>query len=225
MRLFQVIGLGLLLGAQSNYSRAMDSPVSNPLPGVLLGADAAPSRNLAPGVDYTRYARSGASPIAFHVVAFDLRRAHVRFAVTPAEPTLTADERAQSGEYKLKLTSDSLQHFDADLAINASYFYEIDDDLKEYHPNDVVTVVGTVLAKGAPVSPPQDNFELGVNAMVCFEQGNVRVVSGQTCPAGFTDGVAAGPELMAHGVECFPIFTAVTPASTALNPRTAMGVS
>jgi hypothetical protein len=68
------------------------------------------------GVEYIRDVRSEPRPLVIHVVIIDLDAPGLRFLVTPGDP---------NGEYHIpqaRTTSNFLEEFDLQLAINGDFF-------------------------------------------------------------------------------------------------------
>lgn len=165
-----------------------------------LGAEALKEEVRSPlfqGARHLRLARQGARPLVVHVVELDLDQAPVRWRLSPGD-------RSAGMEYVAETVKETAARRHALLAINASYFLPFAggsagaDDFYP-HEGDPVSASGAVLAAGRMVSPPEHDLDIRVNAMACFKGRSGRIVKGQTCPSGFTDGVAAGPLLLAEG--------------------------
>lgn len=177
---------------------------------------------LFPGARHLRLARSGPRPLVVHVVELDLGRAPVRWRLSPGD-------RSEGMEYVAETVRRAAVRHGALVAINASYFLPFAggsagaDDFYP-HEGDPVSASGAVMAAGQVVSPPEHDLDIRVNAMLCFKGRQGRILEGQACPAGFTDGVAAGPLLLEDGRrQSFTAFDnnyAVT-----AQPRSAIGFS
>lgn len=149
------------------------------------------------GVTYTEAWIPGEKPARAHVVRLDLDASGIRFAVTPADTS-------KGMEYVARLTTGYLRDRHAQVAINASYFLPFEGGSKgadDYYPHegDPVSASGAVIAQGRTVSPVETTLDERVDAMLCFRKGTARIVDGQKCPDGFSDGVAAGPRMLDHG--------------------------
>ena len=154
---------------------------------------------LAHGVSYARYEHGGEIPQVAHVVTLNLADSALRFAVTPAD-------RSGGREYTASLTTAFVERSGASLAVNASYFLPFKGGSRggdDYfpHPDDAVDASGAALHFGQVVSPVETDIDERVNAIACFNVARVLILDGQTCPAGFPEGVAAGPRLLADGAE------------------------
>lgn len=172
---------------------------------------------LFPGIRYERQEVPG--PAHVHVVSIDLRQRGLRFAVTPGDGS-------KGMEHVARLTTTYLAERHAQLAINASYFLPFKGGSKggeDYYPHigDPVSVSGAEISGGKPVSPVETTLDERVDAMLCFRQAQVVIVDGQQCPGGYTDGVAAGPRLLAGG----EVKASNLAYAKERNPRTAFALS
>ena len=191
---------------------------------------------IAPGIRYVPVQRMAPRPMAIHVAEVDLAAPGVEVRVTPAD-------RSAGMEYRAKTTSRYLLDSGATLAVNASYFLPFvggspggNDFVPQ--PGQAANASGAVIAGGDVVSPA-DAVDARVDSMACFAPGRAVIADGQACPAGFADGVSAGPRLlrggvpvarpnvggdgMFHGAVVLPASPA--PAAPRGGPRTALGVS
>jgi hypothetical protein len=107
------------------------------------------SRRLFEGIVYTRDVRRQARPLVIHVVKIDLDAPGVRFLVTPAG--------ADSGRIlKARKTTDFLDEFGLQLAINANFFFPFSSNSPwDYYPKpgDPVYAVGIAASRGNLYSP------------------------------------------------------------------------
>lgn len=177
---------------------------------------------LPSGAHYERIVRGGEAPMVAHVVALDLTQPGLRFALTPGD-------RSRGMEYVARTTSAFLAESGADIAINASYFLPFAGGSPkgdDYYPKagQPASASGAVIAGGRRVSPVEDDLDLRVNAMLCFQRAEARIVDGQVCPKDTSDGVAAGPRILAGGEQSdFMPFD--NNAAQTRQPRTAFGLS
>lgn len=165
------------------------------------------TRDLAPGVTYTRRSETDPRPAVWHIVEIDLTTPGLEFVVTPAEPT---------GGYDLpaRTTSRFADEFDARAAINASYFYPFKAVSPfEYYPHagDPVNVVGSCVSGGRWYSSPVPEYTL-----FAVTPENRTSVGGTVF---VWNGVSGKPVLLKEGVipDRFE-------DEDELNPRTAVGV-
>lgn len=152
---------------------------------------------LFPGIVYTQETLQGDKPQHIHIVALDLRKKGMSFAVTPGDTS-------KGMEYVAHLTSTYLADHHAQLAINASYFLPFSGGHKgadDFYPHEgePVNASGAVIADGKTVSPVEEGLDDRVDSMLCFNHAKALIVDGQRCPQGFSDGVAAGPRILDAG--------------------------
>jgi exopolysaccharide biosynthesis protein len=113
--------------------------------------------------------------------------------------------------------------------VNASYFLPFAGGSPggdDYYPKigDPVNVSGAEMSAGETQSPVETDLDIRVNAIVCFSGLRVDIADGQVCPQGHTDGVAAGPRLLAAGQRrSFRTFD--NNYAVMRHPRSAMGVT
>jgi exopolysaccharide biosynthesis protein len=170
-------------------------------------------------VTYSEAWISGEKPARAHVVRLDLGTPGLRLEVTPADTS-------KGMEYVARLTTGYLHERHAQVAINASYFLPFEGGSKgadDYYPHEgePVSASGAVIAGGKTVSPVETTLDERVDAMLCFHKEEARIVDGQQCPSGFSDGVAAGPRLLDRGeARAMTLDYAIKP-----QPRTAFALS
>lgn len=192
----------------------------------VAGGPAAPPRavpeEIHPGVRHFDLVRKGEFLLVAQVIELDLTRSDLALVTTPADTS-------GGMEFIAKRTTRFLDETDAIAAINASYFLPFAGGSpggEDYYPHEgePASASGAVIANGALVSPVETDLDIRVNSIVCFEQLAIAIADEQSCPSGFSNGVAAGPRLLADGARrSFAEFDnryATTP-----QPRTAIGVS
>jgi hypothetical protein len=210
------------MAAAAPLPAAIAPPVLDANADANANAGSNAGEKIGPGMTYRRIDRSGEHRFVAHIVDVDLATPGLAFVVTPGD-------RSRGMEYVAMRTSRFLILRQALLAINASYFLPFSGGSPggdDYYPHDgdPANASGAVIADGAVVSPVETDLDLRINAMLCFDGLKVLIADGQTCPAGFPGGVAAGPRLLAEGVR--RSFTAnenhqgLTP-----HPRTAIGIA
>jgi hypothetical protein len=102
------------------------------------------------GVSYERFVMRSPRPVVAHLVRVDLREPGIEVVVTPPEPSA-------SGELRSRPTSAFASAFDAQVAINGSYFYPFRNDHPldyEPHPGDPVHVLGLTASGGVAYGKP-----------------------------------------------------------------------
>ncbi|NJO43447.1 MAG: phosphodiester glycosidase family protein [Cyanobacteria bacterium RU_5_0] len=152
----------------------------------------AEDRSLFQGITYRREARSTPRPILIHVVTIDLTAPGIGILVTPGR--LTEDNT----ELTARTTSEFLNEFDLQLAINANFFYEfIEKTPWEFYPHsgDRVNAVGQAISNGEQYSMPEAKW-----AVICFTADNrAQIVSSGECPDGTRQAVAGSAMLVTQG--------------------------
>ncbi len=197
------------------------NPVSSDISAARNVAAPVPEGPLFEGVAYRRIIKDGDRPMVAHVIEIDLSSARYRLGVTPADTS-------RGMEHTAKLTTAYLDEVDALLALNASYFLPFAGGSPagdDYYPKvgDPVSVSGAAISGGRVVSPIETDLDIRVNAIVCFAGLRIAIEDGQSCPAGYPDGVAAGPRLLASGVRR-PFTAFDNNYAVSAHPRTAIGV-
>lgn len=217
MPLFTLVSAALLPAAMATS----DAPAMEPAAAVPVPAEAK-DEVVRPGVRHRIVTRQDPHRFVAHILEIDLTTPDLALRTTPRD--------ASGGmEFIAQRTTTYLAQVQALAAINASYFLPFAGGSpggEDYYPHEgqPVNASGAVVAEGAVVSPVETDLDIRVNAIVCFERLAIRIADGQSCPAGFDNGVAAGPRLLAAGSRSsFAAFDnnyATTP-----QPRTAIGVS
>ncbi|MFN3370874.1 MAG: phosphodiester glycosidase family protein [Sphingomonadaceae bacterium] len=191
---------------------------------------------IAPGVSYRQLVRTAPRRMVIHVAEVDMGAPGLSVRVTPAD-------RSAGMEYRAMTVSRHLAATGAALAVNASYFLPFvggSPGGRDFVPEagGAANASGAVLAAGEQVSPP-DTVDARVDSIACFRPGEARIAAGQACPEGFTDGVAAGPRLLAAGTArprpnvgndgmfhgAVELAEPAPAAASGGGPRTALGVS
>jgi hypothetical protein len=214
-------GLLTMAAAVAACAETIAPPAEMPAP-TAAPSLAPPPGKLHPGIRHTTVTRGGEHLFVAQILELDLTR--------PDLALVTTSRDASGGmEFIARRTTSYLDEIDALVAINASYFLPFAGGTKggeDYYPHEgqPVNASGAVIAGGVVVSPVEPDLDLRVNAILCFERLAIAIADGQTCPARFANGVAAGPRLLADGERrSFAAFDnnyAATP-----QPRTAMGLS
>ncbi len=148
-RLWRIISYGLwslasLLLLSGSYSywyhhRPQLAPVSQ--------------ETLFQGVTYTREIVLAPRPNVIHIVTIDVASPGIRFLVTPSTPT-------ESHQLPARTTSQFLQEFGVQVAINGSFFFPFHVDVLSYYPHagDPVSVYGFAMSQGHQYSLPQSGY-------------------------------------------------------------------
>lgn len=171
------------------------------------------------GIRYEQKRIEEPTSARLHVVRIDLKEPGLRIALSPGDSS-------KGMEYVASLTSAALKKSRAQLAINASFFHPWKPGRKgsnDFYPQvgDPVNVTGMLLSGGRTVSPAETVRDNRIDSILCFKTGEARILDGQQCPEGFTDGMAAGPRLIADGA----LRHSRLEIATGTHPRTAFGIS
>lgn len=121
------------------------------------------------GITYIREIRQTPRPLVIHVVTVNLDAPGIEFLVTPSEPT-------EGRQLRARTTSQFLEEFDLQLAVNAGFFYPwyARGPLWYYpHIGDPVNVRGLTISRGQQYAPPRRMY-----STIYFSQDN-RVAIGQ----------------------------------------------
>jgi len=149
-------------------------------------------KQLFQGIYYRREYRSHPRPIMLHIVSIDLAAEGVRVLVTPGRA------RAPEWETNARTTSEFLEEFKLQLAVNANFFYPFDENTPwSSYPNsgDRVGVLGQAISNGHEYSPSQEDW-----AVFCITADHrARIVASGKCPAGTTQAVAGSSTIVVHG--------------------------
>ncbi|AFZ21752.1 phosphodiester glycosidase family protein [Allocoleopsis franciscana] len=156
-------------------------------------------RSLFQGIVYKREVRSTPRPLMIHIVSIDLTAPGVKVLVTPGKPTLEKTEVPT--EINARTTSEFLQEFKLQLAINASFFYPFREVTPwDYYPRsgERANVVGQAISNGASYSPHES--DLPVLCLITSQgRDSVQLSKGKECPNGTVQAVTGNHILMERG--------------------------
>lgn len=181
---------------------------------ILFGAgslvtDSDSTEQLFPGVSYTKDVRTSPRRMVVHIVTINVAKSGIRPFVTPAD-------RPKSDEpYNARTTTEFMQEFDVQLAINGSGFTPWYDNTLTYYPHS-----------GDPVAPLGTTISDGFNFMYEGSDQRPLIKFGGNRPVdiGYIDGSA---EYAVSGIRMLiekgEILSGLDTAQTA--PRTAAGIS
>ncbi|MDH3943140.1 MAG: phosphodiester glycosidase family protein [Anaerolineae bacterium] len=118
-----------------------------------IGSANGASSTLFQGVEYVREVRSQPRDMVIHVVTVDLKAKGVKVLVTPGDPEAERPLKART-------TSEFLEDFDLQLAINADAFFpwHVTGPFYAPHSGDAVDVFGFAASKGTIYSENQDSL-------------------------------------------------------------------
>jgi exopolysaccharide biosynthesis protein len=142
------------------------------------------TQTLFPGIVYRRDAISDPRLAMIHIVTIDLTKSGITALVTP-----------QTGAHT---TSEFLQEFKLQLAVNASYFHPFYERSPwDYSPRtgEKTDPIGEVISNGDRYSPFQADWP-----SLCISSSNIaKIVAGQACPQETLNAVAGREMLVANG--------------------------
>lgn len=148
------------------------------------------------GVTYERRVWDEPRPVMIHLVA--MQRDTIDFTVTPPDAATLEDH------LNARTTSQFLDESDAQLAINASYFYPFrSTTFLTYYPHigDPVTTVGFTMANGEVYSPADDGGDF---VPLCFGE-KIFIADSAECPSATTrHAVAGNPVFLRDGNNIVP---------------------
>ncbi|MBF2025343.1 MAG: phosphodiester glycosidase family protein [Oscillatoriales cyanobacterium C42_A2020_001] len=152
----------------------------------------ATEKQLFQGIDYRREYRSQPRPIMLHIVSIDLAAQGVKVLATPGQA------RTPEWETNARTTSEFLQEFKLQLAVNANFFYPFDENTPwNSYPNsgDRVGVVGQAISNGQEYSSPQESW-----AVFCITANQrARILASGRCPTGTTQAISGSGVIVENG--------------------------
>ena len=167
------------------------------------------SRELFPGVQYTRKVVQNPQPLVIHLVDIDLRTPGLEFLVTPGDDS-------QGREVRARRTNEFLRNFRMHVAINGGFFSPwMANDPVYYYPSsgNPVDVPGFAVSNGQRYSEAEMNyFSLAIDtnnfAHIGIPTNDVHnLISGSAIF--LVNGVPADPMDPANGADAFHPRTAV----------------
>ncbi|HEY9906607.1 MAG TPA: phosphodiester glycosidase family protein [Thermosynechococcaceae cyanobacterium] len=167
------------------------------------------------GITYRREALFRPRPIVLHTVSIDLNAPGVEAFVTPGTP------KPNDQEINARTTSEFLQEFKLQLAVNANFFYPFEEDgVWRFYPHsgDRVNAVGQAISNGQAYSAAESSFPV-----VCFAGRRAQVAVTGICPVGTQQAVAGSPALVLQGKPVPPPQNA--PDNNGLYSRTVLAIN
>jgi Phosphodiester glycosidase len=147
---------------------------------------------LFPGIQYQRQIYDSPRPYILHLVQIDLTTPGIRALVTPGKKT------PLGGETIARTTSDFLQEFDLQLAINANYFYPFRESTPwDFYPqpNDPITVIGQSISNGDVYADGKSQW----TALCISPNHRATIVASGDCPSDTSQAIAGRELLIAEG--------------------------
>jgi len=163
------------------------------------------------GIAYLKQLRQTPRPLVIHIVTIDLTAPGIKLFVTPG------DKRGEL-EISSRTTSEFLMEFEAQVAINGSFFAPSRSNATDdYFPRrgDSVDILGLAISDGVTYSIGQPNM-----GVLCVLTGNQAQIQTQSCPANSEQALAGSTILVNQGI---PISDADL-SGDALQPRTAIAL-
>lgn len=158
------------------------------------------------GVEYSRQVRAYPRPIIIHTVTVDLTVPDIDFLVTPAEP---------GAEVEARTTTAFLREFDAQVAINGSFFEPFWARTPwDYYPRggDPVWVQGQAISNNQPYSDPLEGWPT-----LCITLAEI-FIDRNGCPPETVHALAGNHLLVENGLP-------VEQERVRLHPRTAVALA
>ncbi|MDX2240550.1 MAG: phosphodiester glycosidase family protein [Leptolyngbyaceae cyanobacterium bins.302] len=144
------------------------------------------------GITYRREFRSSPRPIMLHVVTIDLTTPGIKVLVTPGE------QRSIESETNARTTSEFLQEFNLQLAVNASFFHPFKEVTPwDYYPrsDDRVGAVGQAISNGVEYSFPLSDWSV----LCVSSQQRAQILQQDQCPEETTQAVAGSSVIVKNG--------------------------
>lgn len=139
-----LLGLGVVLLGLCGYGLWY---LYRPQPSPIVG------QPLFYGVTYTREVSTRPRPTVVHILTIDLHSPTLRFLVTPPDPI-------GDHQFPARTTSQFLDEFGVQVAINGGYYYPFHGKLLSYHPHvgDPVSVLGYAMSEGVAYSEHEPSY-------------------------------------------------------------------
>lgn len=143
------------------------------------------------GIVYQRRAMSQPRPVTMHIVTVDLTAPGIKPLVTPPNP-------GKGRKTSARTTSEFLQEFQLQLAVNGSFFQHFDEKSPwDYYPHsgDPSNPQGESISNGRRYTKP-----LADKAVICFGKNNLaQIFASGKCPQDTVQGIAGLEMLVADG--------------------------
>jgi len=179
--LLEVMGFGLLTLPLLLYS----------IPHFLRPPQVREERQLFQGIVYRREFRTTPRPVMIHITTIDLTAAGIGVLVTPGK--LQPDKT----ETTARTTSEFVNEFKVQLAINANYFFHFREETPwDYYPHsgERTTLLGQAISNGVLISEAEDR------GVICFAANNrAQIVASGECPTGTKQAVAGSKVVLLGG--------------------------
>lgn len=163
------------------------------------------------GITYRKQIHQTPRPLVIHIVTVDLTAPGIRLFVTPGD-------KKGGVEISSRTTSEFLTEFDAQVAINGSFFAPFRSNATDdYYPRrgDSVDILGLAISDGVTYSTSQQGM-----GVLCVLADNQAQIQPQSCPADSEQALAGSAILVNQGT---PISNEDL-SGDALHPRTAVAI-
>ena len=168
---------------------------------------------LFPGIYYERQIKEQPRPIISHTVTVDLTKPNLKFFVTPGK------SNPHQREFRAETTTEFLQNYSLQLAINGSLFSNFQPRFPWNHyprSGDGVDVEGLVISEGQVYSEAKYGWPV-----LCILEGNRLEINPFDCPEN-TQSALAGTNLVVIDGKVVEQGTDI--GATKLDPRTAVAI-
>lgn len=149
-------------------------------------------KQLFKGITYKRKFGLTSRPAVVHIVKIDLSVPGVKALVTPPQDIGNHDTTSA------RTTSEFLEEFQLQLAINANYFHPFSENTPwDYYPHsgDTTSVVGQAISNGKNYSEPRAKW-----GVLCISENNlVQILDSGNCPNNTLHGIAGSHILVTNG--------------------------
>ncbi|MEL6457081.1 MAG: phosphodiester glycosidase family protein [Cyanobacteria bacterium J06636_27] len=150
-------------------------------------------KELFKGIVYQRNFGLTARPTVIHIVTIDLSVAGVKALVTPPQAN------GKNNSTLARTTSEFLQEFNLQLAVNANYFHPFREKTPwDYYPHsgDITYAVGKAISNGEHYSKADDNW-----GVLCISQQNrAQILESGNCPKNTLQGIAGSDVFIKKGL-------------------------
>jgi len=149
-------------------------------------------KELFRGIVYKRNVGLIARPAVVHIVTIDLSVAGVKALVTPPQAV------GKNNSTSARTTSQFLQEFKLQLAVNANYFHPFREKTPwDYYPRsgDITYAVGQAISNGKHYSKADNNW-----GVLCVSQQNrIQILDTGNCPKNTLQGIAGNDVFIQEG--------------------------
>lgn len=149
-------------------------------------------QKLFKGIVYKRNFNLTPRPVLIHIVTVDLSVPGVKMLVTPPQST------GKTNTTLARTTSQFLQEFKLQLAVNANYFYPFHENTPwDYYPHsgNITSVIGQAISNGKHYSKADKNW-----GVLCISQNKrAQILDNGNCPQNTLQAVAGSDVFIIDG--------------------------